>query len=62
MLPVMSVAVIWHYWLAVALVVPAFLLVIGVAVLYVVKVEMPRFNRTDQPLADEFEAIEARKG
>jgi hypothetical protein len=57
----MSVAVIWHYWLAVALAVPAILLVVTVAVLYVVKVEMPRFNREDQPMPDEYEALAARK-
>ena len=58
----MTVAVIWHYWLAVALVIPAILLVVTMLVLYVVKVEMPRYNREDQPTPDEFEAIEARKG
>lgn len=58
----MTVAVIWHYWLAVALTIPAILLVVGTLVLYVVKVEMPRYNREDQPTPDEFEAIEARKG
>ena len=58
----MTVAVIWHYWLAVALVIPAILLVVTMMVLYVVKVEMPRYNREDQPTPDEFEAIEARKG
>ena len=55
------VAVVWHFWLAVALVVPAILLTIGIAVMYVVKVEMPRFNREDQPTPDEFEAIQARE-
>jgi hypothetical protein len=58
----MSLAVVWHFWIGVALVVPAILLVVSIAVLYVVKVEMPRFNREDQPLPDEYEAIEARKG
>lgn len=56
------VAVIWHYWIGVALVVPAILLVVTIAILYVVKVEMPRFNLEDQPTPDEFEALEARKG
>jgi hypothetical protein len=58
----MSLAVVWHFWIGVALVVPAILLVVSIAVLYVVKVEMPRYNRDDQPLQDEYEAIEARKG
>lgn len=58
----MSIAVVWHFWIGVALVVPAILLVVSIAVLYVVKVEMPRYNRADQPLQDEYEAIEARKG
>ena len=54
-------AVIWHFWIGVALVIPAFLLVIGTAVLYVVKVEMPRYNLDDQPTPEEFEALEAGK-
>jgi hypothetical protein len=58
----MSLAVVWHFWIAVALVVPAILLIVSIAILYVVKVEMPRYNRADQPTPDEFEAIEARKG
>jgi hypothetical protein len=58
----MSLAVVWHFWIAVSLVVPAILLVVTIAILYVVKVEMPRYNREDQPLPDELEAIQAREG
>jgi len=58
----MSLAVVWHFWIGVALAVPAILLVVTIALLYVVKVEMPRYARTDQPMPDEYEAIEARKG
>ncbi len=56
-----TLAVVWHFWIGVALVVPAFLLVIGTALLYVVKVEMPRYNREDQPTPEESEALEAGK-
>lgn len=56
-----DLAVVWHYWIAVALVVPSILVVVGIAVLYVVKVEMPRYNREDQPMPDELEAIQARE-
>ena len=38
-------AVIWHYWIAVALVIPAILLVVGVVIGYFVKVVMPRYPR-----------------
>jgi hypothetical protein len=38
-------AVVWHFWIAVALAVPAVLLVIGLIVTYVRKVEMPRYPR-----------------
>jgi hypothetical protein len=37
--------VVWHYWIAVALAVPAVLMVLVVAVLYVRKVVMPRYPR-----------------
>lgn len=57
-----SPAVIWHYWLGVALAVPAILLVVTIAFLYVVKVEMPRYRREDQPTPEELRALEARKG
>ena len=57
----MTLGVIWHFWIGVALVIPALLLVAGTALLYVVKVEMPRYNREDQPTPEEFEALEAGK-
>jgi hypothetical protein len=57
-----SLAVVWHYWIGVSLIIPAILLVIIIPIMYVVRVEMPRFNREDQPTPDEFEALEARKG
>ena len=60
MLPVLGV--IWHFWIAVALLGPAILLVVGTVILYVVKVEMPRYRREDQPTPEEFQALEARKG
>jgi hypothetical protein len=56
-----ALAVVWHFWIAVAIVVPTILLVVGIAVMYVVKVEMPRYNREDQPTPEEFEAIRARE-
>jgi hypothetical protein len=37
--------VVWHYWIAVALAVPAVLMVLVVAILYVRKVVMPRYPR-----------------
>ena len=36
---------VWHYWIAVALAVPAVLLVIGTIIMYVRKVVMPRYPR-----------------
>jgi amino acid permease len=38
-------AVVWHFWIAVLIAVPAILLVIGLVVSYVRKVEMPRYPR-----------------
>jgi hypothetical protein len=38
-------AAIWHFWIAVALVVPAILYVVLVIVGYVVKVSRPRYPR-----------------
>ncbi len=38
-------AVVWHYWLAVALFIPAVLLVIATVIGYVRKVIMPRYPR-----------------
>jgi hypothetical protein len=40
-----SNAVVWHYWIAVALAVPAILLVLITIVMYVRKVVMPRYPR-----------------
>jgi hypothetical protein len=40
-----TVAVVWHYWLAVALVIPAFLIVIGIVIGYLIKVVAPRYPR-----------------
>ena len=39
----MTVAVVWHYWIAVALVIPVILLVIATIVGYVTKVSKPRY-------------------
>jgi len=36
---------VWHYWIAVALAVPAVLMVIVVAIMYVRKVVLPRYPR-----------------
>ncbi|MFN8038798.1 MAG: hypothetical protein U0Q07_06255 [Acidimicrobiales bacterium] len=41
----MVLAVVWHFWIAVALVVPAILLCIAVAIGYVYKVVLPRYPR-----------------
>ncbi len=38
-------AVVWHYWIGVALAVPSILLIIGTVVGYVVKVVIPRYER-----------------
>ena len=38
-------AVVWTFWIAVALVVPSILLVVGIAVMYVKKVVVPRYPR-----------------
>jgi hypothetical protein len=43
----MTLAVVWHYWIAVFLAVPAILLVIATIVGYVTKVSKPRYP--DQP-------------
>jgi hypothetical protein len=56
-----TLAVVWHFWIAVSLIIPAILLVLTIGVLYVVKVEMPRYNREDQPTPDELEAVRARE-
>lgn len=41
----MVLAVVWHFWIAVALVVPAILLCIAVLVGYVYKVVLPKYPR-----------------
>ena len=38
-------AKVWTFWIAVALVVPAILLIVGLIVGYVYKVVMPRYPR-----------------
>jgi hypothetical protein len=43
MTPVLGV--VWHFWIAVALVIPSILLIIGIIVMYLRKVEMPRYPR-----------------
>ena len=40
-----SLAVIWHYWIGVALAIPAVLLIVGILIGYLVKVVMPRYPR-----------------
>lgn len=37
--------VVWHFWIGVALVIPAILLVIGIIVQYLRKVEAPQYPR-----------------
>jgi hypothetical protein len=37
--------VVWHFWIGVLLAVPAILLIIGLIVMYVRNVEMPRYPR-----------------
>lgn len=41
----MLAAVVWHYWLGVALFVPAVLLIIGIVIGYLVKVVAPRYPK-----------------
>ncbi|MEZ5134964.1 MAG: hypothetical protein R2699_07900 [Acidimicrobiales bacterium] len=41
----MTLAVVWHYWIAVALAIPAILLVIGVIIGYLYKVKMPQYPK-----------------
>jgi hypothetical protein len=40
-----SLAVIWHYWIGVALFIPAVLLIVGIGIGYLVTVVMPRYPR-----------------
>jgi hypothetical protein len=39
----MTLAVVWHYWIGVALVVPAIGLVLATIIGYVMKVSKPRY-------------------
>jgi hypothetical protein len=39
------VAVVWHYWLGVALFIPAVLIVIGIVIGYLIKVVAPRYPK-----------------
>lgn len=41
-------AVVWHFWIAVAIIVPAVLLVIATVVGYVQKVSKPRYPEHTQ--------------
>jgi hypothetical protein len=43
-----ALAVVWHFWIAVALVVPVVLAVVGIGVGYLYKVVLPRFPREPQ--------------
>jgi len=38
-------AVVWHYWIAVALTIPAILLILATIIGYLVKVVGPRYPR-----------------
>lgn len=40
-----ALAVVWHYWLGVALFVPAVLIVIGIVIGYLIKVVAPRYPK-----------------
>jgi len=40
-----ALAVVWHYWLGVALFIPAVLIVIGIVIGYLVKVVAPRYPK-----------------
>ncbi len=42
---VVLAAHVWHFWIAVALVIPIFLAIIATGVLYVRKVVAPRYPR-----------------
>jgi hypothetical protein len=41
----MALAVVWHYWIAVALTIPAIGLVVAVIIGYLYKVKMPQYPR-----------------
>jgi hypothetical protein len=38
-------AVVWHFWIAVLLTIPTILLCVGIGVMYLKKVEMPRYPK-----------------
>lgn len=38
-------AVVWHYWIGVALAIPAILLIVATIIGYIAKVVMPRYPR-----------------
>jgi hypothetical protein len=38
-------AVVWHFWISVALAAGAIMLVLGIGIMYLKKVEMPRYPR-----------------
>lgn len=41
----MTLAVVWHYWIGVALAIPAIGLLVATIVGYIVKVSRPRYPR-----------------
>lgn len=41
----MTLAVVWHYWIGVALAIPAILLVIATIAGYIIKVSRPRYPK-----------------
>lgn len=40
-------AVIWHFWLGVAIVIPALLATVALTVQYLAKTEAPKYGRDD---------------
>jgi hypothetical protein len=42
----MNLAVVWHFWIAVALAAPAVLAVVATAIGYLVKVSKPRYPKS----------------
>lgn len=47
----MFAAPVWHFWIAVALMIPIVLAVIAVVVLYLTKVVKPKYPAVDQERA-----------
>lgn len=41
----MTLAVVWHYWIGVALAIPAIMLLVATIVGYLMKVSRPRYPR-----------------